>query len=65
VTYIIPTVGLVLGAVLDEELGLNALLGAVLIVVGVAMVAGGFRFAILRRTLPRPAGAPVEVGGGK
>jgi drug/metabolite transporter (DMT)-like permease len=66
VTYIIPTVGLVLGAaVLDEELGLNALLGAALIVVGVAIVAGGFRSAVLRRTLPGAAGVPVEAGGGK
>src|SRR3989304_1298443 len=47
VTYIIPTVGLLLGAVvLDEELGLNALLGAALIVAGVAMGAGGFRLAL-------------------
>jgi len=58
VTYIIPTVGLLLGAaVLDEELGLNALLGAALIVMGVAIVAGGFRLSLLRRALPQTAKA--------
>jgi drug/metabolite transporter (DMT)-like permease len=66
VTYIIPTVGLLLGAVvLDEELGLNALLGAALIVAGVAMVAGGFRLALGRRVLPRTTSVPIEAGGGK
>ena len=66
VTYIIPTVGLLLGAfVLDEKLGLNALPGAALIVAGVAMVAGGFRFALGRQLLARTTGVPVEIGGGK
>ena len=66
VTYIIPTVGLLLGAlVLDEKLGLNALLGAALIVAGVAMVAGGFRFAVGRRILPGTTSVPIEIGGGK
>ena len=42
VTYIIPPVGLLLGwAVLDERIGLNALLGAALIAVGVASVLRG------------------------
>jgi drug/metabolite transporter (DMT)-like permease len=66
VTYIIPTVGLLLGAtVLGEHLGLNALLGAALIVVGVAIVASGFRLGILRRTLPQAAEAPLEAAGGE
>jgi drug/metabolite transporter (DMT)-like permease len=66
VTYIMPTVGLLLGAlVLDEKLGLNALLGAALIVAGVAMVAGGFRLSLGRRLLTRTSGVPVEIGGGK
>jgi drug/metabolite transporter (DMT)-like permease len=66
VTYIIPTVGLLLGAtVLGEHLGLNALLGTALIVVGVATVASGFRLGLLRRTLPRVAEAPLEAAGGK
>ncbi len=66
VTYIIPTVGLLLGAtVLGEELGLNALLGAALIVVGVAIVVSGFRLGILRRTLPQVAEVPLEAAGGE
>jgi drug/metabolite transporter (DMT)-like permease len=66
VTYIIPTVGLLLGAtVLGEELGLNALLGAALIVVGVAIVASGFRLGLLRRTLPQVAKVPLEAAGGE
>jgi len=66
VTYIIPTVGLLLGAtVLGEELGLNALLGAALIVVGVAIVASGFRLGILRRTVPQVAKVPLETAGGE
>jgi drug/metabolite transporter (DMT)-like permease len=66
VTYIIPTVGLLLGAtVLGEELGLNALLGAALIVVGVAIVASGFRLGLLRRTLPQVAEVPLEAAGGE
>jgi drug/metabolite transporter (DMT)-like permease len=52
VTYIIPTVGLLLGAVvLDERLGISALFGAGLIVVGVAMVAGGSRLGLARTDL--------------
>lgn len=55
VNYIIPTVGLLLGAsVLGEDLGLNALLGAALIVVGVATVAGGSRRASTVRTAAVP-----------
>jgi drug/metabolite transporter (DMT)-like permease len=66
VTYIIPTVGLLLGAtVLGEDLGLNALLGAALIVVGVAIVVGGFRLGLLRRTIPQVAKVPLETAGGK
>jgi len=66
VTYIIPTVGLLLGAtVLGESLGLNALLGTALIVVGVATVASGFRLGLLRRTLPGLAEVPAEATGGK
>jgi drug/metabolite transporter (DMT)-like permease len=66
VTYIIPTVGLLLGTtVLGEELGLNALLGAALIVMGVAIVVSGFRFGLLRRTLPQVAEVPLEAAGGK
>jgi len=66
VTYIIPTVGLLLGAtVLGEELGLNALLGAALIVVGVAIVASGFRLGVLRRTVPQVAKVPLETAGGE
>ena len=65
VTYIIPTVGLLLGAVvLNEELGLNALLGAALIVMGVATVAGGARLSLLRRTLPQATEVSVEITGG-
>jgi len=65
VTYIIPTVGLVLGtAVLHENLGLTALLGAGLIVVGVAIVIGGFRLPPGRRAAPQAAGVPIEVAGG-
>jgi drug/metabolite transporter (DMT)-like permease len=65
VTYIIPTVGLLLGtAVLDEELGLNALLGAALIVAGVATVASGFRLTLWKRALPPTARAPIEISGG-
>jgi drug/metabolite transporter (DMT)-like permease len=65
VTYIIPTVGLLLGvAALDEKLGLNALLGAALIVMGVATVAGGFRLSLLRRSLPETAKAPLDIPGG-
>src|SRR3990170_580141 len=41
VTYIIPVVGLALGAaVLDEHIGVNAVLGAALIVMGVAAAMG-------------------------
>jgi len=66
VTYIIPTVGLLLGAtVLGEDLGLNALLGTALIVVGVATVVSGFRLGLLRRVLPGLAKVPVEAAGGK
>jgi drug/metabolite transporter (DMT)-like permease len=66
VTYIIPTVGLLLGAtVLGEELGLNALLGAALIVVGVAIVASGFRLGLLRRTVAQVAKVPLEAAGGE
>jgi drug/metabolite transporter (DMT)-like permease len=66
VTYIIPTVGLLLGAtVLGEELGLNALLGAALIVVGVAIVASGFRLGLLRRTVPQVGEVPLEAAGGE
>ena len=65
-TYIIPTVGLLLGAtVLGEELGLNALLGAGLIVAGVAIVASGFRLGIARRALPEVVEVPLEAGGGE
>lgn len=65
VTYIIPTVGLLLGfVVLDEKLGLNALFGAALIVMGVATVAGGFRLSLLRRTLPEMDEAPLKISGG-
>jgi drug/metabolite transporter (DMT)-like permease len=66
VTYIIPTVGLLLGAtVLGEELGLNALLGAALIVAGVAIVASGFRLGISRRALPEVVEVPLEAAGGE
>ncbi len=42
VTYIIPVVGLFLGwVVLDESIGLNTILGSVLIIGGVAMVLRG------------------------
>ncbi len=66
VTYIIPIVGLLLGAtVLDEKLGLNALLGAALIVAAVALVAGSFRLATLRSTLPQGAERHSEATAGK
>ena len=52
VTYIIPVVGLFLGwAVLDEGIGLNTLLGAALIIVGVAIV--------MRQPAPAPERHPV------
>jgi drug/metabolite transporter (DMT)-like permease len=55
VTYVIPVTGLLLGwAVLDESIGLTAIAGLVLIVVGVALV----NRAALRR--PRPVVATVE-----
>ncbi len=42
VTYIIPIVGLFLGwLVLDESIGLNTVLGSLLIIAGVAVVMGG------------------------
>ena len=42
VTYIVPVVGLLLGwAVLDEGIGINTLVGAVLIIAGVATVVSG------------------------
>jgi drug/metabolite transporter (DMT)-like permease len=42
VTYIIPIVGLLLGwAVLDESIGVNTILGCVLIIAGVAAVVRG------------------------
>jgi len=57
VTYIIPAVGLLLGwAVLDERIGLNTLLGAALIAVGVASVLRG-QAPSSQRAQQAPAGA--------
>lgn len=53
VTYIIPVVGLLLGwAVLDEAVGVNTLLGAALIIGGVASVARGQVPALRRAPAP-------------
>ena len=55
VTYIIPVVGLVLGAaVLDEKVGVNAALGALLIVMGVAVAMGAVPLRLPWRP-PAPA----------
>lgn len=55
VTYVIPVVGLLLGwLVLDESFGVNTLLGAALIILGVASVMGGQAPATQRAA---PAGA--------
>ena len=56
VTYLIPIFGVALGAVvLDEELGLNVLVGAVLVIAGIALaeVAG-------RRAVPKAADGGIE-----
>lgn len=56
VTYLIPIFGVALGAVvLDEELGLNVLVGAVLVIAGIALaeVAG-------RRAVPKAGGGGIE-----
>ena len=53
VTYVIPVVGLLLGwLVLDEEIGANILLGALLIIVGVAAVMRG-QAPVIERDGPR------------
>ncbi len=50
VTYVIPIIGLFLGwLVLDESIGLNTILGSLLIIAGVAVVMGG-RAAVRRPT---------------
>lgn len=67
VTYIPPVVGLVLGAtLLDEAIGVPAVVGAALILAGVAVVTG--RAAALARVALRRSGpaapAPEPAGGG-
>jgi drug/metabolite transporter (DMT)-like permease len=62
VTYIIPIVGLLLGwAVLGESIGLNTVLGAALIIIGVAMVAWGRGMG--ERPTPVLSGERAEVLG--
>ena len=57
VTYIVPVFGLFLGwLVLDESVGLNTVLGALLIIAGVAVVMGGRAPA---RHPPPPIAEPV------
>jgi drug/metabolite transporter (DMT)-like permease len=59
-TYIIPIVAAVLGwLVLDETIGVNLLLGLVLIVIGVAGVNGGLRWG-----WDRIRGAGTRAGAG-
>ena len=61
VTYIVPIVALLLGwLVLDETIGLNVILGAALIIVGVASVMRGGGPGSERRAEPRgPLAAPA------
>jgi drug/metabolite transporter (DMT)-like permease len=55
VTYIVPVVGLFLGwAVLDEGIGVNTIIGALLIIVGVASVVRGRGPSANRRVAPVP-----------
>jgi drug/metabolite transporter (DMT)-like permease len=61
VTYLVPIVGLILGwLVLDERIGLNILLGATLIIIGVISVMRGQLPARQRRVRQEPAPAAVE-----
>jgi len=55
VTYLIPVIGVVLGvAVLNEQLSWNVYLGCALILVGVMIVNGVFRFITWRRLTEAP-----------
>ena len=59
VTYILPVVGLLLGwAVLDEQIGLSTVLGAALIIVGVASVMRG------QAPAPQRAASPAAPAAG-
>lgn len=60
VTYIVPAIALVLGwLVLDESIGLNVLLGAALIVAGVASVMRGQAPSVRRAMAPSAASVPA------
>ncbi len=60
-TYIIPVVGLVLGAaVLDESFGGSALAGAALIIAGIAAAAGLPNLVAARFRLRRPVPSPGQ-----
>ena len=65
VTYIPPVVGLILGTLLlDETVGLSSVVGAALILAGVAVVTGRAE-AVVRGIVRRPAQEPgVAAGGG-
>lgn len=57
VTYVVPVVGLALGwAVLDEGIGVNTLLGAALIIMGVSAVMRG-QAPTVQRAAPVPVAA--------
>ena len=59
VTYVVPVVGLLLGwAVLDEGIGVNTLVGAALIIVGVAAVVSSGSAPTAQRVVP--AAAPAD-----
>jgi drug/metabolite transporter (DMT)-like permease len=61
VAYIIPVVGLILGAaVLDESFSSSALLGSALIVASIAAAAGAPNLILARLRLRRPASSPAQ-----
>ncbi|HMD12800.1 MAG TPA: EamA family transporter, partial [Marmoricola sp.] len=56
VTYLLPPMALFYGVtILDEQIHLNAALGLVLILAGVALGSGLFKLARSRRDEPAPA----------
>ena len=60
-TYIIPVVGLILGAaVLDESFGASALLGAMLIIAGIAAAAGLQNLIAARFRLRKPVASAAQ-----
>jgi drug/metabolite transporter (DMT)-like permease len=65
VAYLLPVVGIVLGAiVLREPLTINTLFGTLLVIGGIALVNARFGTRPLFRRQPEPAGRPATTAGG-